>query len=99
MTAKTKNQNLLLVFQVVAAYTGWNDSRNSGEKAVVYADGSLIDPKAMKDAANIMDEISVPFKWGQGDFILVDNKTVMHARRPFVGERKIMASLGIHASR
>ena len=33
------------------------------------------------------------FKWEKGDVILIDNRTVMHSRRPFEGKRKILASL------
>ena len=78
---------------VVAAYTGWNDSRNRGRDAVVFGDGSAIDPRAMDDAVALMDDICVAFPWQQGDLLLLDNRTVMHSRRPFTGPRRILASL------
>ena len=31
--------------------------------------------------------------WQVGDVVLIDNTAVMHARKPFVGERKVVASL------
>lgn len=111
---------------MVAAYTGWNDSRNEGSRAVRLAipstqetdqpdaagsrerlerggfgcydededdPASLLDPQAMQDAVRIMDEISVAFRWHQGDVLLLDNRTVMHSRRCFEGPRRILASL------
>merc|ERR1719401_3134538 len=36
---------------VVAAFTGWNDSRNVGEKAVVLGDGSPVDADAIRATA------------------------------------------------
>lgn len=38
-------------------------------------------------------------KWAKGDVILIDNRTVMHSRRPFDGKRKILASLVLDADR
>ncbi len=32
---------------IVAAYTGWNDSRNKGGEAVITADGAFLDPQFM----------------------------------------------------
>jgi len=83
----------------VAAFLGWRDSRNDPEKAVVFGDGSPIDPIYIRKAASIMDEICVAIPWQKGDVFLVDNLTVMHARRPFKGPRQILASLAIHDSR
>jgi hypothetical protein len=84
---------------VVAVYTGWNDSRNKGETAIQFADGSYLDAAIMADAVKIMDETAVAFAWQKGDVILIDNKLVMHARKPFTGERLITASLGVHSRR
>ena len=87
---------------VVAAYTGWNDSRNEGKKAVLLGerrsagggDGSrLLDDRVMGDAVQVMQELSVAFKWHGGDVLLVDNRTVMHARNCFEGPRRILAAL------
>lgn len=77
----------------VAAYLGWNDARNDGKQAVQFGDGEPIDPQAIEDAAAIMDEICVTFKWEAGDLLLLDNRLVMHSRQPFSGPRKILASL------
>ena len=84
---------------IVAAYTGWNDTRNDGKKAVVYSDGSSVDPVFIENAAGIMDEIKVSFKWEAGDLLLLDNRTTMHSRNPFEGKRRILASLAYDPDR
>ena len=77
----------------VAAYTGWNDSRNEGSKAVMLGDGTFCGEREMLDAQAIMSEIEVAFAWQRGDVLLLDNRTVMHSRQPFTGPRRILASL------
>lgn len=44
-------------------------------------------------AMQILDEEAVDFPWAHGDAVWVDNDQVLHARRPFTGERKILAAL------
>jgi len=82
---------------VVAAYTGWNDCRNEGSKAVLLggdgAEARYLDAAAMEAAVRVMDEACVTFPWRAGDVLLLDNRTVMHSRRPFEGQRRILASL------
>eukprot|EP01036_Dinobryon_divergens_P027202 gene27202-35932_t len=78
---------------------GWNDSRNSGAKAVVTGDGAFLDPAAVEAAASIMDDLAVSIPWQQGDILLLDNRTVMHSRKPFTGKRRILASLVRHPDR
>eukprot|EP01035_Chromulina_nebulosa_P021995 gene21995-28472_t len=78
---------------IVAAYAGWNDKRNIGEKAVIFGDDSECDPVVMAEALNIMNDSCVAFKWKHGDILLLDNRTTMHARRPFTGSRRVLASI------
>lgn len=78
---------------VVAVFTGWNDSRNKGETAIQFADGSYLDPSLIAEAGVIMEELAVAFPWKRGDFVLIDNHTVMHSRKPFTGKRLVTASL------
>jgi len=79
--------------QMIAAYTGWKDSRNDPEKAIVLGDFTPVDPVAMKDTVEIMKKYQVNFPWQKGDVVLVDNILTMHARMPFEAPRKILASL------
>ncbi len=78
---------------VVAAYTGWTDTRNDPEKAVVCGDGTPVDGEAVLETGRAMDEECVTFRWQKGDVLLIDNSLVMHARRPYQGPRRILASI------
>lgn len=98
---------------IVAAFTGWNDSRNDGKRAVVMGDGfgdasngsdensndKFLDENAIMAAVQVMQEVCVAFPWQAGDVLLVDNRTVMHSRRSFEGPRRILASLARDPSR
>ena len=79
--------------QLIAASQGWKDDRNDPSKAITHGDGSPLDVAAVRTACEISDELSFDVPWQSGDVALVDNYAVMHARRPFTGTRKILASL------
>jgi hypothetical protein len=79
--------------QLIAASQGWKDARNDPSKAITHGDGTPLDTKAVQTACRIADEITFDVPWQDGDVALVDNYAVMHARRPFTGTRKVLASL------
>lgn len=78
---------------VVAAFTGWNDSRNVGEKAVVFGDDSPVDPNVIRSVARFMAENEVAFKWKKGDVLILDNTITMHSRQVFEPPRRVLAAL------
>jgi len=78
---------------MVAAFTGWYDARNVGEKAIVLGDGSPVNAAALRAVAKFMDERRVAFRWRKGDVLLLDNTIAMHARETFVPPRRVLASL------
>lgn len=79
--------------QLIAAYCGWKDQRNDPSTAIRHGDDSILDASAVMTAAKIADEITFKMNWQVGDVVLIDNTVVMHARKPFVGKRKVIASL------
>ena len=79
--------------QLIAAYCGWSDDRNDPSKAIRHGDDSILDANAVQRAVEIADELAFDMNWQVGDVVLIDNTVVMHARKPFVGERKVVASL------
>ena len=80
---------------MVAAYTGWNDSRNVGRECLLLgaADEHLLSAHDLDACAHALDDAAVAFAWQAGDVLLVDNRRTLHSRRPFTGPRKVLASL------
>ena len=79
--------------QLIAAYGGWKDSRNDPADAVRHGDGTRLDAEAVSRAIEISEDLSFEAQWQTTDFALLDNTVTMHGRRPFVGTRKVLASL------
>ncbi len=79
--------------QLIAAFCGWNDDRNDPSEAIRHGDGSALDQDAVRLAAELAEELAYDLQWQVGDVVLIDNTLAMHARRPFAGTRKVVASL------
>ncbi|MEL7446683.1 MAG: TauD/TfdA family dioxygenase [Pseudomonadota bacterium] len=79
--------------QLIAAFRGWADSRNDPNRAITFGEGEPITAEDMAPAIRIADELTEDLAWQAGDVALVDNFQVMHGRRPFEGERRVLASL------
>ena len=59
----------------------------------LYEQPHLIGAYSMDVAIELADELSFNLAWQAGDVALIDNYLVMHGRRPFKGERRVLASL------
>lgn len=79
--------------QLIAAFRGWSDSRNSAHKSITFGDGQPVTAQDMVPAIAAADELTVNCAWQAGDVALIDNFTVMHGRRPYEGKRRVLASL------
>ncbi len=79
--------------QLIAAFRGWDDVRNDRRKSIRFGDDSEIPAQSMQVAIELGDELSFDLAWQAGDVALIDNYLVMHGRRPFKGERRVLASL------
>lgn len=79
--------------QLIAAFCGWKDERNDPSKAIRHGDRTPLDAEAVRVAVQLAEELAFDLTWQVGDVVLVDNMIAMHARRPFVGARKVVASL------
>jgi len=79
--------------QLIAAFRGWADSRNDPNRSITFGDGTAITAEDMAPAIRLADELTHDLAWQAGDVALVDNFLVMHGRRPFVGKRRVLASL------
>ena len=79
--------------QLIAAYCGWKDERNEPRNNIFFGDGSTIPIKDMKIVIELADQLTFDLEWETGDIALIDNYLVMHGRRPYKGDRRILASL------
>ena len=79
--------------QLVAAFAGWQDPRNSSASSVCFGDGSAMPAPALKQMVAISYQQVYDHLWQAGDVILIDNLRVMHGRRPFSGARTVLAGL------
>ena len=79
--------------QLIAAFNGWKDTRNDPARAILFGDGTLLNPADVGLASAIADKITFDIPWQAGDLALVDNYVAMHGRRAFKGTRRMLASL------
>ena len=79
--------------QLIAAFRGWQDARNVGEKSICYGDNSPISNEDMEVVIRLSDLLTFDVPWQTGDIVLIDNFVTMHGRRPFEGQRRVLASL------
>ncbi len=59
-----------------------------------YGDGTPIDSAVIAEISQLYRKVEVAFEWKAGDVMLLDNWRVAHGRKPFVGERKVIVSMG-----
>jgi alpha-ketoglutarate-dependent taurine dioxygenase len=58
-----------------------------------YGDGTEIEPEVLDELRAAYLAESVAFAWQRGDVLAVDNMLTAHARRPYVGERKVLVGM------
>lgn len=58
-----------------------------------YGDGGEIAPDELDRIRTAFKTNALVFPWHKGDILLLDNMQVAHGRRPFKGERKVLAAL------
>ncbi|XP_059066568.1 clavaminate synthase-like protein At3g21360 [Cryptomeria japonica] len=55
-------------------------------------DRSVVPTEVIESCLQIAEEEAVDLKWEAGDVVVLDNRFVMHARRPSVPPRRILAA-------
>jgi len=61
---------------------------------VSYGDGSPIDDKIIDMLRDAYQREMIVFPWRTGDLLMLDNMLVAHGRRPYVGTRNVVVSMG-----
>lgn len=78
---------------IIAAFVGWQDSRNDRFKAVKFGNDDPMDPEILQDIADFMEQKKICYQWQKGDIFALNNRLVMHSRNSFTGLRRVYASM------
>jgi D-xylose reductase len=78
---------------IIAAFLGWQDSRNDRFQAVRFGDDSPMPVAVLDDIATFMEKNKISHVWRKGDILALNNRLVMHSRNTFTGPRRIYASI------
>lgn len=62
--------------------------------ATYYGDGSEIEQDVIEEFNHFYKEQSLVFSWEKDDFLLLDNMMFAHGRKPYKGDRTILAAMG-----
>ncbi len=81
--------------QLIAAWAGWRSNAAEAERPVSFGDGSPLADADVRAAIEIAESVSIDVGWQAGDVACLDNRAVMHGRRPFEGERRLWASFAV----
>jgi alpha-ketoglutarate-dependent taurine dioxygenase len=76
-----------------AEMLAWAGSEDGFRLNVTYGDGGRIDPAALSDIRAAIEAETIPYRWQQGDVLVLDNFLAAHGRRPFRGPRKIALAM------
>lgn len=63
-----------------------------------FGDGSIISDDIMKHIMEVYQKLEVGFPWQKGDAMVLDNVLFAHARNSYSGERKLLVTMGKHAT-
>lgn len=59
-----------------------------------FGDGSIIPDDTMQRILTIYQQLEMSFPWQKGDVMMLDNVLFAHARNPYVGERRLLVTMG-----
>jgi alpha-ketoglutarate-dependent taurine dioxygenase len=67
--------------------------RDRVPRHATFGDGSEISAAELEKVRNAFKESSIAFPWNAGDVLVLDNMQFAHGRRPFRGQRRVIAAL------
>lgn len=63
-------------------------------RQVYYGDGTEIEESVIREISEIYRQATISFPWQAGDILMLDNLLTAHGRNPYVGDRKIVVTMG-----
>lgn len=66
--------------QMIAVFKGWIDNKNSPDRCLKFGDFSDVPIDVLEDISSHAESIKASIEWKRGDFVIIDNEMVMHAR-------------------
>ena len=74
--------------QLIAAYRGWPGVRENPTSGVMFGDRTEIPVKLLESLSAMAEDYTTDLQWVDGEIAIVNNKMIMHGRRPYSGDRK-----------
>ncbi|MFP4099127.1 amino acid adenylation domain-containing protein [Coleofasciculus sp.] len=69
-------------------------SEDNLPRHVYYGDHSPIEDSVIEEIMAVYQKAQVSFPWQRGDVLMLDNMLTAHGRNPYVGDRKIVVTMG-----
>jgi len=60
---------------------------------VTFGDDSEIDVDDLLHIRSVASQCEVMFRWQEADFLIIDNTSTLHGRKPFSGQRRIVVAM------
>ena len=74
--------------QLIAAYRGWPGVRENPASGVMFGDKTEIPVGLLESLSTMAVDYTTDLQWADGEIAMVNNKMIMHGRRPYSGNRK-----------
>ncbi|MBA58056.1 MAG: SyrP protein [Gammaproteobacteria bacterium] len=74
--------------QLIAAHMGWPWIHDDPELGLKFGSGAIIPSRLLDSMTELSQNFTQDLDWEDGDFAMLNNKMIMHGRRPYFGEGK-----------
>ena len=74
--------------QLIAAYRGWPGVRENPASGVMFGDKTEIPVGLLESLSSLAEDYTTDLHWADGEIAMLNNRMIMHGRRPYSGNRK-----------
>ena len=74
--------------QLIAAYRGWPGVRENPASGVMFGDKTEIPVGLLESLSSMAEDYTTDLHWADGEIAMLNNRMIMHGRRPYSGNRK-----------